>query len=214
MTDGRRYANKPADQRRAERHQRLLDAGLDLFGTGGYADTTIQELCRVARVSVRTFYEEFGRREDLLIELHDLLNARAHRAVVETIAELPLADLARRATAGMRAYFDVMTTDPRWARIALVESVGVDAQVDAHRRAAIDRFAQLLQGELEATAAAGVIEPRDFSLTVIGLVGAINELVMTWTTRPDWDAVVDEVVAEGVRFVVAAQVPVDVDVPR
>ena len=65
--------------------------------------------------------------------------------------------------------------------------------------------------QMRLTADAGIIAARDFSLPAIGLVGALNELVMTWSTQPDWEAVVDDVVAEGARFVIAAILPLPAD---
>ena len=197
------YGNKTAAERRHERRQRLLDAGLELFATTGYANTTVQELCGAAGVSARTFYEEFDNREDLLVELHDQLNARAFDTVVTAVAAFPVTQFEQRAAAGVRAYFEVMTADPRWARIALVESVGVNDAVDGHRRAAIDRFAELIDAQLRLTAAEGLIPDRDFALTATGLVGALNELVMTYGSRDDWADVAEAVIAEGNRFVLA-----------
>lgn len=204
VAEGRLYARKTTDERRRERRQRLLDAGLAQIGRSGIAGATVSALCRRARVSARTFYEEFANTEELVIALHDEVNARAYEAVVAAIAGIPLASFPERARAGVGAYMDVMTRDPRWARITLVETVGLSPRVDAHRRASIDRFAAMLRGELERTADAGLIPRRDFALTSLALVGAINELVMTWTHHPDWEARVEDVVEEAARLIVAA----------
>jgi hypothetical protein len=90
------------------------------------------------------------------------------------------------------AYFDVMTSDPRWARIALVEAVGVSADVEAHRQEALARFALLIEAEFSRLAPTG-----DHSLTAVGLVGAINQLVATWPDKP-----AEALIAEAVRFIV------------
>ena len=42
----RRYGGKTAPQRRAERRERLMDSGLELFGTQGFAATTIEASVR------------------------------------------------------------------------------------------------------------------------------------------------------------------------
>lgn len=192
-TSGRRYGDRTAEERHAGRRQRLLDAALELFGTRGYADVSINELCAAASVSTRSFYEHFPTREALLIALHDALNAQALQAVGEALADLEPNDLPSRARAGVAAYLRTMTSDRRRARIAVIESVGVSREVEAHRRAAIDRFAAVIALEGERLAAAGVVAPRDFQLLAIALVGAINGLVNTWTAEPDWDARVDDI---------------------
>ena len=201
---GRVYGAKTADERRSERRSRLMDAALEAFGTDGYRATSIEQLCAQAGISTRNFYEEFSSREELVIALHDDLNARALDAVLDALAEIDPSDLEARAAAGVRAYFTVMTSDRRWAQIALVESVGVSPVAEDHRRAAIGRFAVLLEVEASRLADEGLAPKRDYALTAAALVGAINGLINTWTAEKDWDARVDDVIDEAARLIVRA----------
>lgn len=201
---GRRYASKDAGERRRERRERMLDAGLELFAARGYGATTIEALCTAAGVSTRNFYEEFGSREALVIALHDDVNQRALTAVVAALADVDPDDIAGRVSQATRAYFDVMTSDRRWAQIALVESVGLSAEAEAHRRAAIDRFVAMMEAEANRLAGAGLIAARDFHLTAVALAGALNGLINTWTASQDWDRLVPEIVVEATRLIVLA----------
>jgi AcrR family transcriptional regulator len=201
---GRRYGDKTAGERYDERRARLVDAALDAFAADGYAQTSIEALCARACVSTRNFYEHFASREDLLLALHDELNARALEAVAAAVAAADPGDLRARAHAGARAYFDVVTTDPRWARIAVVESVGVSRRAERHREEALGRFADVIELEAARLADAGLAPARDHRLTAVALVGAINGLVNTWTATPDWSDRVDDVVAVAAELIVAA----------
>jgi AcrR family transcriptional regulator len=203
-TAGRRYGDKTAAERHDARRARLVEAALDSFQEHGYVGTSIEHLCARAGVSTRSFYEHFESREQLLIALHDDLNARALGAVGRAVAAADADDIRARAYAGVRAYFEVMTTDPRWARIAVVDSVGVSPDAERHRELAIGRFADLIELETTRLAEAGVIPKRDFRLTAIALVGAILGLVNTWTATPDWADRVDDVVSEAAELIVAA----------
>jgi AcrR family transcriptional regulator len=203
-TGARVYAKQTAEERRSERRARLLDAGLEAFGTRGYAATAIEHLCAEAAVSTRTFYEELGSREALLIALHDSINDRAVSAVIDALATTAEDDLIARAHAGARAYFRVMTADARFARIAVVETVGVSATVEQARRAALDRFAALIDGEAQRLATRGLLPRRDHSLTAHALVGAILELVNTWRANASSPTFVDDVTDEAARLIVAA----------
>jgi AcrR family transcriptional regulator len=200
----RRYGRRTADERRQARRARLLEAALEAFGTRGYAATSIEQLCAAAGISARSFYEEFASREALLVALHDVLNERAFDHVVAAVGAMDATDIAGRARSGVRAYFGVMTSDPRCARLALVESVGVSPQVEAHRRQALARFAGLLEAEAVALADRGLVPRREWRLTAVGLVGAINELVNTWTASQEWSEAADSVAEEAVRFILAA----------
>src|SRR5690606_36883739 len=82
-----RYAGKSAEERRAERRRRFLDAALQLFGAGpGYRATTVTALSEAAGLSTRQFYEEFRTLEDVLAALHLAVNDRTEEAVLAAAA--------------------------------------------------------------------------------------------------------------------------------
>jgi AcrR family transcriptional regulator len=204
MSATRRYASKTADERRDERRERLLGAGLELFGTAGFRATTIEALCAAANVSTRSFYEEFGSREALVVALHDRVNQRALEAVIAALADVDPDDIAARVSAATSAYFEVMTSDRRWAQIALVESVGISGEAEEHRRAAIERFVALIEAEALRLSEAGLIQRRDYHLTAVALAGAVNGLINTWTANVDWNQTAPRIADEATRLIVLA----------
>lgn len=201
-TEGRRYGRKTVDERRGDRRARLLDFAAEAFGTQGYRATTIEAICSGAGVSTRNFYEEFGSREGLLIALHDQINAGAMAAVVSALADVDPGDIDARARAGTRAYLDHMTADRRFARVAVVESVGVSPAVEAARQTAIGRFATLIELEATRLAGEGLVPARDFTLTGVALAGALNGLLTSWAAAGD--AEVGAIADEAARLVVLA----------
>lgn len=181
----RRYGGRTGDERRADRRARLRDTGLEVFGTVGFQRATIEQVCATAKVATRNFYEEFDSKEALLIDLHDEVNARAIDAVARALGDAAPTDVAARARAGFGAYLAVMTTDPRWARIAFVEMVGATPATFAARRAALARFARLIEGEAERLVGLGLLGPADYALKATAIVGAFTALVETWTADGD-----------------------------
>lgn len=194
----RSYAGLSALDRRAERRERLMNAGLELFGGFGYAGTSIERLCTAAAVSTRNFYEEFPGREALLMALHDRVMQRAAEAVAEALDRIGDVPIPERIGVGFRCYITHTAGDPRWARIAYVEVVGVSAAVERNRAAWRAKCAGILIGEANRSVARGETKPRDFGLTALAIVGAINELVHHWSLQRDPDElerVIGEVVA-------------------
>ena len=57
----RPYRGVSATDRRDQRRQRLIDAGLQLFGTRGIAAVGIVDVCAEAGLTKRYFYENFHR---------------------------------------------------------------------------------------------------------------------------------------------------------
>ncbi|WP_162528697.1 TetR/AcrR family transcriptional regulator [Mycolicibacterium sp. CBMA 361] len=66
-----------ADQRREERRNKFLDAGLDILRNDGLAKVTVVGVCAKAGVTDRYFYESFDSRDVLLDALFDKLAADA-----------------------------------------------------------------------------------------------------------------------------------------
>ena len=55
--------------RSAKKHLSILDAATELFLTGGYSRTSMEDIARSARVSKQTVYVHFENKENLLFEI-------------------------------------------------------------------------------------------------------------------------------------------------
>ncbi|WP_089303158.1 TetR/AcrR family transcriptional regulator [Haloechinothrix alba] len=203
----RSYAGRSAAERSAERRERLMAAGLELFGTEGYAASSIEKLCSTAGVSTRNFYEEFGSREALLMRLHDRVIERAMDAVVQALAGAEDRPLRERVERGMRAYITTTAEDPRWARLSYVELVGISDAVERHRLDWRARWVEFLDAESRRAVARGEAADRDFQLGAVALIGGVNELVYHWSTGAvagSLDDVIDELVRLTTALVTAS----------
>ncbi|MBT2210654.1 MULTISPECIES: TetR/AcrR family transcriptional regulator [Actinomadura] len=199
----RSYAGRSAQERRAERRERLLAAGLELFGTRGYAATSIERLCATASVSTRNFYEEFSGREELLTALHRDINERARDALIEAYGDPSGAGLAALAERTVRAFVTVTASDPRWARIAFVEVIGVSADLERHRARWRAQWAEAILAITREAVTRGEAPDRDYGLTVIAIIGAVDDLVHHWSARGQ-DIPLDDIVTELTHLMLAA----------
>jgi AcrR family transcriptional regulator len=195
-------------ERRWERREALLDAALDLFGTQGYAATTVEELCRTAYVSTRNFYEEFDNREAVLFSLGDRLVGEAYQAMVEVSVSDGPDRFRREARARVGALIHALLDDPRRARLAFIESLGVSPIQEARRRSAHHMFAQYFAALVRADFESTDFGRREEDIYAISLVGAINEVLSDWVLRSDKpplddliDPIVDiiEVMSDGLK---------------
>ncbi|HLI61125.1 MAG TPA: TetR/AcrR family transcriptional regulator [Solirubrobacteraceae bacterium] len=174
----RRYGGRTADERRAERRERLLDAGLELFGTIGYASSTIEGVCAEASLNARYFYEQFRHREDLLRAVY----VRQARGVLEEVRAALAAerDPRRRLEAGLRAFVGAMLRDERGMRIVYRESIGVSAALEAERRRVNDAYVALLSHEAAELTRLASMPAEERRAIVIALMGATDGLVGDW----------------------------------
>ncbi len=171
---GRVYGGRTTAQRRAERRDRLLAAGLELVGTVGWAGASVERLCATAGVATRSFYEEYASREALLLAVYSGVLDEATAAVATALAATP-ERLEERVPAGLSAYVDFVTADPRRA-VVVHREVRVAGVLEDQRRAGFLSFALLVEHE------AGRIGTRRGAgrLTALALAGAVNELLIDW----------------------------------
>ncbi|MFJ1747766.1 TetR/AcrR family transcriptional regulator [Streptomyces sp. NPDC088116] len=168
--------------RRALRRERLLATATELFTARGYPATSIERICASAHVSIRAFYEEFESREALLIALHNEV-ARAGMEATLTVLSDPATESAttrERITSLAHAFLDAVTTDASATRIAFVEIVGAGRPVEEHRLLWRSLWTDFLTGEAERAVERGEAAPRDYTLAMVALIGAVNELIAHW----------------------------------
>ena len=116
----RRYGGVSGPERVARRRTLLLDAALELYGTHGYAETSVKDVCREARLTDRYFYESFRDSVDLFTSLYDHLTAELLALVATAVAAVP-PDPERQVRAAIEAFVRSLADDPRKARIVFAE---------------------------------------------------------------------------------------------
>lgn len=179
---GRRYAGRSDAERREDRLERLLTAGLEVIGGSGWSAASVERVCTTAGVATRSFYEEVGSREALLLAVYERVMAGTLDAVAAALAGSGL-DRSARIRAGITAYVGHLTEDPRRARVAHRE-VRVAGLLEQERHAAVRGFAALIEGEWRGTPAADR-GAHDGRLLALALAGAVNELLTDWVeTEP------------------------------
>ena len=180
---GRAYGGVPADERVAARRRRLLDAGLELFGTTGYHATTVRALCAEAGLTARYFYESFPSTEALLIAVYRHWTDHLHDRLATAIAEAAPTDPTDRGAdeAVVRHALDAVFAsieDPRVLRVCWLEVLGVSPAVDETYITGIGRFDDLVAGVLAARAPH--VDPDRLHLLAVALVGAVIQTAVRW----------------------------------
>ena len=204
----RRYRGITASERREARRERLMEAGLQLFGTTGYASTSIRAISAEASLNSRYFYESFGSREELL---HAVYLRILSELTVYAGAQVAAADtIEGRARAGLRAGWSFLTEDPRRARIVAREVVGVSDELEQLRRQMRHGLADVTVKGATAFVGAGVELRLDPVLTARSLMGGVVEMLSDWING-DVDASVDEMVEHFTRLFTAAAYAAVVD---
>jgi AcrR family transcriptional regulator len=111
------YGGVTAERRRERRRQRLVDAGLELFGTRGVAAVGIVDICAEAGLTKRYFYESFASIDELASAVFERVTDR----LVEQVVPAIVAGAGQDPRPALTAYFNGALADPRIVRLLAVE---------------------------------------------------------------------------------------------
>jgi AcrR family transcriptional regulator len=211
---GRHFSGRTLADRQHARREAMLAAGLELFGTKGYASTTVDEVARHAHVSTRNFYEEFDNRLDLLVAVGERIAGDAFAAL--TTGTVPIGAGRRHAGGGgkaaagrfrgrVAALVHALVDDPRVARVAFVETLVIDPAVGSRRHDALRMFPEWIGAYLRDHFDGLGVPPRRQRALVTGVFGACYGRISDWVRNPEAQdgAVVDDLVDDVVELATA-----------
>lgn len=190
---GRAYRGASAQARRAQRQEKLLEAGTKVIGSVGYRAATVRGICAEAGLTERYFYESFANREALLVAIYRRSTERLALRIAEAVRGRQL-DVGEGIERGLSGFFDMIRDEPEMARIVFVEVLGISETVDAEyqmrTRGFVDQVIelarQLLPVKLKRT--------TEVELIATGLVGVVINITVRWILA-GYDVPRDSIVA-------------------
>jgi AcrR family transcriptional regulator len=128
----------------ANQRSRLMAAGLDVFVGKGYSEASIAAVIGEAGVSRHTYYDHFADKEACLIATYDVVVSwLTNRAIAAARAQ---EGWARAARAAIDLLLGLLGSDPRLARLCVIEIHRAGPAAALRHRASVDRLALALSG--------------------------------------------------------------------
>ena len=171
---------KPAERVREQR-RRLFSAAAHVFGTRGYAKSTVDHVCVAAGVSRRTFYDYFEDIEHLFVELHDRLSRQSFEAVERYVAAQKHPEEQLRA--GVEGLLGLIARFPNESKVMFREVRGAGSKLESRRDALLARFADLLERGVARSHAMGVAKNPPDDVRVYALVAGMEAVAMRYVDR-------------------------------
>jgi len=171
----RAYGGVSAGERIAARRGRLLDAGLELFGTRGFAATGVKDVCGEARLTDRYFYESFANSETLFLAVFDRLTDELFGAVAAAVGDAG-DDAERQLRNAISAFVDALVADSRKPRVLFMEATAASPTAAAHMRATLRRFAILVAATARPHLPATTSD-EEVQLVALSLVGLLERAI-------------------------------------
>lgn len=168
---GRTWAGTTLDDRKAQRREQLVAAGLDLLGTEGSAAVSVRAVCRHAKLTERYFYESFTDREELVVAVYEYVGEQAKQALVDAVRDAPTP--TQGAEDAVRAFVELIVDDPRRGRVLLLAPL-TDPALTRRGLHLLPAFAALVGEQLSRG------DETERQLVSIGLVGALSNVFIAY----------------------------------
>ena len=188
-TDGTLVKSRKVAQGEATRAA-LITAARDLFGSRGYADTSLDEIVRASGVTKGALYHHFTGKEQLFRVVFESVKQELSRVVAE--AQMPPSPW-ESLLAGCRTFIEVHT-DPAVQRIVLLDARAV-LSWEAWREVDRQWGTVILRAGLRRGMTRGVFEPQPLHSLAAILSGALTEACMLVANADDPAAARTEAIA-------------------
>jgi AcrR family transcriptional regulator len=161
--------------------ERIFDAVINIVAANGYADLKVDDIAKHAAISHSAFYDSFEGKEEALLVAYEVGHAKCLAAV--EAAYTAHADWREGARAGIRELLGFLSSEPSFARVALVDILTASPRTLERSTAAVSSFAQMLLPGLAATAT-GARPP----VLLDAVAGGVFELCLRYALQGRLDA--------------------------
>ncbi|OTG85050.1 TetR/AcrR family transcriptional regulator [Acinetobacter sp. ANC 4648] len=176
----RQFKGMSLSERKLARRQKLIEAGIEAYGTHGFFSVTVKDICNEAKLTERYFYESFKKSEELFqtifLQLIESLQQNVMQAVMQAAP-----DPQNMIDAGLSALFSMLKNDPRMARIIYIDAMLVQ---ELHNHATIhetmSRFDRMIHAFVMLMMPHINLNEKQVSLIATGLNGYVTQIAIRW----------------------------------
>lgn len=176
----RQFKGLSLAERKQARREKLIEAGIQAYGTHGFFSVTVKDICNQAKLTERYFYESFQKSEQLFqtifLEQIEILQSTMMQAIVQASP-----DPRKMVTAGLSALFNLLKNDPRLARIIYIDATLVQ---ELHKQAIIretmDKFDRMIHAFVMSLMPQITQTEQEISLVATGLNGYVTQVAIRW----------------------------------
>jgi len=176
---GRVYGGVTGEQRIAERRRKLIEAGMNLFGSPGSGSVRVKDVIVEAGLTERYFYESFSDLEALFDVVLERCNEAVESAVNAAVVNAPDDDITRISIA-LRTAVDTLAKDPRMIRIIFIEALGNGGRASFRRHEFSVRAAENFFRWSGTDMGDFASSPVDTRMKAFAISGAASELLISW----------------------------------
>ncbi|MBJ9983910.1 TetR/AcrR family transcriptional regulator [Acinetobacter sp. S40] len=176
----RQFKGLSLTERKHVRREKLIEAGIETYGTQGFFSVTVKDVCNEAKLTERYFYESFKKSEELFqtifLKLIETLQQNVMQGVMQAAP-----DPVNMIDAGLNSLLRTLKEDPRLARIIYIDAMLVQ---ELHNQATIQetmlRFDRMIQAFVMLMMPHLQRSEQEVSLIATGLNGYVTQIAIRW----------------------------------
>ncbi|MCH2005386.1 TetR/AcrR family transcriptional regulator [Acinetobacter ursingii] len=176
----RQFKGLSLTERKHARREKLIEAGIETYGSQGFFSVTVKDVCNEAKLTERYFYESFKKSEDLFQTIFLKLIETLQQNVMQSVMQAA-PDPAKMIDAGLDALLRTLKDDPRLARIIYIDAMLVQ---ELHNQATIQetmlRFDRMIQAFVMLMMPNLQRSEQEVSLIATGLNGYVTQIAIRW----------------------------------
>lgn len=176
----RQFKGLSLTERKQARREKLIEAGIEAYGTQGFFAVTVKDICNEAKLTERYFYESFKKSEELFqtifLKLIDQLQHNVMQAIMQAST-----DPKKMIEAGLTALLTTLKDNPHMARIIYIDAMLVQ---ELHNQATIHetmlRFDRMIHAFVMLMMPNINRSEREISMISTGLNGYVTQIAIRW----------------------------------
>lgn len=179
-TKERQFKGLSLTERKQARREKLIEAGIEAYGTHGFFAVTVKDICNEAKLTERYFYESFKKSDELFQTIFLTLIDQLQQNVMQAIMQAsPVPE--KMIASGLTALLTTLKNNPGMARIIYIDAMLVQ---ELHNQATIhetmSRFERMIHAFVMLTMPHIKRSEREISLIATGLNGYITQIAIRW----------------------------------
>ncbi|MGE8684784.1 MAG: TetR/AcrR family transcriptional regulator [Acinetobacter sp.] len=190
----RQFKGLSLSERKQARREKLIEAGIEAYGSHGFFSVTVKDICQEAKLTERYFYESFKKSEQLFqtifLKLIDELQQNVMQAIMQAST-----DPKKMIEAGLIALLMTLKNNPRMARIIYIDAMLVQ---ELHNQATIhetmSRFDRMIHAFVMLMMPNIDRSEREISMIATGLNGYVTQIAIRWVMS-DYKQPMEEVLS-------------------
>lgn len=175
----RSFKGMSLEVRQAERRERLMEAGLQAYGTLGFFSVTVRDVCVEAKLTERYFYESFKNSGALFDAIYMRLVEELQQRILTAVMQ-GAPDPKQMIQLGLTAFFQLLSDDHRVTRILFIDAILVHENDGKSIYKAVKRFDLMTQSFIALMVPQAQENMSLVSLISTGLTGYVSHLATRW----------------------------------